>query len=218
MARVTDGSRSARKRRCMKMTVILAVVGALGIPLVTAAIAQACTTDHTSQQWSAQTYAAEGSPTENFGTNSYWRIGRNPSNEKWFGYIKGTLPSAPAGCTVASAYLGIAPGDAIDSNGNAVAPANWASAGIPQITLKRVDAAWGENTLTWNNRPSATGVGTTGYPDSSTWWLPMPASSLQSVYSGSAPNDGWVLQGIDGSAGAFWRLLSGPHFVIVYWQ
>jgi hypothetical protein len=170
------------------------------------------------------TYASEASPTQNFGGNDKWRIGRNPSGQRWFGYIQGQLPDVPSGCSLYTGYIYVAPGDALDANGDVVLPTGsgqewkWANHGIPQINVSAAGSAWDKNSLAWNGRPAPTGSAETGYPDSGSWILPVPGDTLLAMLLGSTPNNGFVLRPSGGTDGAFWWLLNTNRAFVITWQ
>jgi hypothetical protein len=201
----------------------VALVG-LALYLGPAAAAQACTPGYSSSPPGSldhMTYAAEGSPSQNFGTNDYWRVGGNSSGQRWFGYIKSStgLPDIPAGCYADAGYIVLSAATAIDSNGNMVLnPSEWAGAGIPQIDVSAAGDSWGQWTLTWNNRPSFTGGHLTGYPAADSLWLQVPNDSLLAMYLGSLTNYGWVLRPSGGTAGAYWKITNNGNtqFIVHY--
>ncbi len=157
------------------------------------------------------TYAAEGSPSMNFGSNNSVRVGANNSGDRWYSYVKGPLPAVPQGCT---AYLA----DLVFPN------ASSGPTGAVALAINPVSSGWAEDTLNWNNRPTATGSGFTSLYGYRSGGIAASVSGydVHDLYDGTQPNYGFVIKPNAVSAGYSWTMDSieagDPGGMIVAWR
>lgn len=101
----------------------------------------------------ADTYAAEATPTVPQGDNGHVRVGyTNADGNRWYTYIKGAVPDVPQGCTPYDAAV-VLPNGVVGPSGTLTF---WVRPVQP--------SSWTEANLTWNNRPSGTGTGYNANP------------------------------------------------------
>jgi large repetitive protein len=95
---------------------------------------------------SADSYADEGAPATNFGTQNQIRVRSRNNDRDIRALVRFDLPALPAGCSVTSARLRL-----------------FATAADAGRTLQalRVDATWDETTVTWSTQPATTGAAAT---------------------------------------------------------
>ncbi len=92
--------------------------------------------------------------------------------------VKFTLPTAPAGCAVATATLRIY--DRVPSSGRT-------------IQAYQANSSWTEGSTNWNNQPTTTGTAVTATAPSSAGWMTWGVTSIvQAQYAGA--NNGFLLR------------------------
>jgi uncharacterized repeat protein (TIGR02543 family) len=157
------------------------------------------------------TYAAEGSPSSNFGSNNNVRVGANTSGDRYYSYVKGALPPVPQGCSAYAADL-VFPNASAGPNGTV------------GLAINPASATWGEDTLTWNNRPTATGTGFTSLYGYQTTGIAaaVAEADVEDLYDGTQTNYGFVIKPDNVQAGYSWAMDSleagNPGGMIVAWK
>lgn len=119
----------------------------------------------------ADTVAAQGAATTNYGTSATTFGIRSRTSAAARSFVSFDLPAIPAGCTVTSAELRL-----------------YASSSAPNRTLHadRVAASWTEGGLTWNNQPAITGSAVAILSRGSAGWTTWTVTSaVTSMYTGS---------------------------------
>jgi hypothetical protein len=125
---------------------------------------------------SADTFIDQNAPGSNYGSAALLEVlARNNANRR--ALIQFTLPTAPTGCTLASATLRI---------NNAAATTG------RTISAYRAGMAWTEGTVTWTSHtaaPAGTAVNAAAASGSMTWTV---TAHVQAMYAGS--NHGFLLR------------------------
>lgn len=140
-----------------------------------------CTPGTVTASASADSYVDEQSATSNFGSATLLKVRAQISLLGLVGdartLVQFTLPAIPDLCTMTQAKLRL----------NAAT----ASASARTLEALRVDAAWAENTVTWNTMPATTGTAAT--TTSGTGWREWTVTShVAAMYSGS--NHGFLIK------------------------
>jgi hypothetical protein len=125
---------------------------------------------------SIDSYVAESSPTNNFGTSVDIFVQSRSAQDRRL-LVQFALPAQPASCSVAAAVLRLN-----------------ASVNTPGRTIQvfRVATSWTETGVTWSNQPATTGSASTYSPAANGWQEATVTPRVVEMYSGT--NNGFLLR------------------------
>ena len=146
--------------------------------------APACTTSSSTLAASGDSWILQDSSGSNYGTDSTLKVtAKSGANAR--ALVRFTLPALPAGCTVTGATLRVY---------------NGSPKGGRTIQALRVNAAWTEGAVRWNNQPATTGTAATATTGSSAAWMQWNVLGIvQAQYAGA--NNGFLLRDATESGG-----------------
>jgi CSLREA domain-containing protein len=125
---------------------------------------------------SADAWIDQGSPSNNNGSDSNLKVMSKGPSSNLRALVRFNLPALPAGCVVSTATLRV-----------------YAASAASGRTLQalRVDGAWTEGGLTWNNQPPASAAASTTSGSGYRQWA--VAAQVQSMYT-SGQNNGFLIR------------------------
>ncbi|MCX6810476.1 MAG: DNRLRE domain-containing protein [Candidatus Berkelbacteria bacterium] len=144
--------------------------------------------EYTSTAVSADADVRSQFPTTNFGTGNHNYVFRATSGNRGRIFLKFSLPSIPTGSTINQAYVTVK---------------NYTDecSGTPNATyVSALTSDWGENSITWNNQPGASGMTSVYYPcQEPNKWIALPVVGIvREMYAGSRQNYGFLIWGEEG--------------------
>jgi hypothetical protein len=147
------------------------------------ALADTATLTPVADSYTLNTYAGAATV---FGSQDgmYAILGFGPSFAR--SYLRFDLSSIPAGATIQSAQLQLT-------------VKSYSTTTLAQFSAQRVDAAWAEDTLTWNNQPSFSDTLETksvNYGNPETWEM---TTAVQNWIAGTWENNGLLIKSTEGA-------------------
>jgi len=143
-----------------------------------------CTPGSSTVTASADTWTSQASPSQNKATDSALYVASGAGKAQR-ALVQFTLPTIPAGCTLAGATFELSQETA--SNGRT-------------INVSRAATIWSAPAVMWSNQPAPAGTAVSGASNGTGWKSWSVTSIVQSHYTG--PNTGFVVQDSDENVGA----------------